>query len=167
MGSRIAVLRDGVLQQLGPPQEVYASPSNVFVGGFIGSPAMNFFDARISGEGGLWLETETLRIAVPPDRRESVAPHVGNDVIFGIRPENISDPQFSAGGAQNETTIAATVDVMEPLGSEVILYMLAGSDSFVARVDPRTTAQANQPFKLAFEMDRMHLFDRATQEAIT
>ena len=167
MGSRIAVLRDGVLQQLGPPQEVYASPSNVFVGGFIGSPAMNFFDARVSGEGGLWLETETLRIAVPPDRRESVAPHVGNDVIFGIRPENISDPQFSAGGVQNESTITATVDVMEPLGSEVILYMLAGSDSFVARVDPRTAAQANQPFKLTFEMDRMHLFDRMTQEAIT
>ncbi len=88
-------------------------------------------------------------------------------MIFGIRHENIHDPLFSAGGVQNETTITATVDVMEPLGSEVILYMLAGSDSFVARVDPRTAAQANQPFNLAFEMDRMHLFDRATQEAIT
>ncbi len=166
MGSRIAVLRDGLLQQLGSPQEVYETPSNVFVGGFIGSPAMNFFDARITGDNGLWVETETLKVAVPPEKREAVAPHAGNEVIFGIRPENIWDPQFSPTQEADGSTITAEVDVIEPLGSEVILYMLAGSDSFVARVDPRTAALANQPFELTLDMDRMHLFDRATEEAI-
>ncbi len=166
MGSRIAVLRDGVLQQLGSPQEVYESPSNVFVGGFIGSPAMNFFEARVTGDDGLWIETGTLKVAVPPEKREAVAPHTGEEVIFGIRPENISDPQFSTTQAADGATIKAQVDVIELLGSEVILYMLAGSDSFVARVDPRTSALANQPFELDLDMDRMHLFDRDSQEAI-
>ena len=84
---------------------MYERPSNVFVGGFIGSPAMNFFDARITGDDALWVETETLRVAVPPVKREATAPHAGKDVIFGIRPQNISDPQFSATQASEGSTI--------------------------------------------------------------
>ena len=96
MGSRIAVLRDGVLQQIGPPQEVYGEPSNMFVAGFIGSPAMNFFDARLTGSADdMYVETDTFKLPVPPDNRAPYVNYVGQDVVFGIRPEDVFDPAFT------------------------------------------------------------------------
>ena len=167
MGSRIAVLRDGVLQQIGPPQEVYEEPSNMFVAGFIGSPAMNFFDARLTGTADdMYVETESYKVPVPPDQRAPYVGHLGQDVVFGIRPEDIFDPQYKPDQIPTDATITSDVDVTEPLGSEVYLYMLAGDESYIARVDPRTTASIGSTFDLVFDMSNMQLFDRATQEAI-
>ena len=169
MGSRIAVLRDGVLQQLGGPQNVYDNPANMFVAGFIGSPAMNFFDARVTGsvdDMQVELGGDALTLNVPPDRRSSFADYLGKDVIFGLRPEDMFDPVFAPSRATVDERVRGQVDVLEPLGSEVYLYMVVDEDSFIARVDPRTHASVGTEYELVFDMNQMHIFDPATQEAI-
>ena len=167
MGSRIAVLRDGVLQQIGPPQEVYGEPGNLFVAGFIGSPAMNFFDVRLTGSADdMYVETDTFKLPVPPANRAPYVSYVGQDVVFGVRPEDIFDPAFTPDQVSRDAVMKAKVDVTEPLGSEVYLYMLAGDESFIARVDPRTTAAIGNAFDLVIDMSNMQLFDRSTQEVI-
>jgi multiple sugar transport system ATP-binding protein len=169
MGSRIAVLRDGVLQQLGSPQGVYDNPTNMFVAGFIGSPAMNFFDARVTGsvdDMQVELGGDALTLNVPPDRRSSFADYLGKDVIFGLRPEDMFDPVFAPSRATVDERVRGQVDVLEPLGSEVYLYMVVDEDSFIARVDPRTEATVGTEYELVFDMNTMHIFDPATQEAI-
>ena len=169
MGSRIAVLRDGVLQQLGSPQNVYDSPSNMFVAGFIGSPAMNFFDAKLIGsvdDMKVELSGGAAVLNVPPDKRARYADYLGKDVIFGLRPEDMFDPVFAPSRTTEKELVRGQVDVFEPLGSEVYLYMIAGDDSFIARVDPRTGAAVGTEYELVFDMNTMHIFDPATQEAI-
>ena len=169
MGSRIAVLRDGVLQQLGSPQNVYDFPSNMFVAGFIGSPAMNFFDARITGTVDnmqVELGGGGVTLNVPPDKRAKYADYLGKDVIFGLRPEDMFDPVFAPSRTTENELVRGNVDVFEPLGSEVYLYMIVGDDSFIARVDPRTAAAVGTEYELVFDMNTMHIFDPATQEAI-
>ena len=169
MGSRIAVLRDGVLQQLGSPQGVYDFPTNMFVAGFIGSPAMNFFDARVTGsvdDMKVELSAGELTLGVPPDRRARYVDYLGKDVIFGLRPEDMFDLEFAPSRATIDERIRGRVDVLEPLGSEVYLYMVVGDDSFIARVDPRTQAVVGTEYELVFDMNTMHIFDPATQEAI-
>ena len=123
MGSRIAVLRDGVLQQCGSPQGVYDHPANMFVAGFIGSPSMNFFDAKVTGTADdLKIEAfEGQPLDVPPDRRQAYAPYIGQDVIFGVRPEDLWTPQFAPDRTTKDQLIKSTVDVFEPLGSEIYL----------------------------------------------
>ena len=170
MGSRIAVLRDGVLQQIGPPQNVYDHPANMFVAGFIGSPAMNFYDAKVTGTADdMYVEVfgGAAKLGVPPDRRASYAPHIGEDLIFGLRPEDIYDPAFAPSRATVDQLVDAKVEVSEPLGSEAYLYLLSGEDtSYIARVDPRTTAVVGENFKLVFDMNEVHLFDPVTQEVL-
>jgi multiple sugar transport system ATP-binding protein len=168
MGSRIAVLRDGVLQQIGPPQEVYDNPVNMFVAGFIGSPAMNFYDCKVTGTADAMvveLFGGTTKLNVPPDKRAALASHIGEELIFGLRPEDLFDPSFAPSRATLDEVVEARVDVSEPLGSEVYLYLLSGDDtSYIARVDPRTTAKLGEAFNLVWDMNHMHLFDPMTQE---
>ena len=169
MGSRIAVLRDGVLQQLGSPQGVYDNPTNMFVAGFIGSPSMNFFDAKVAGsvdDMRIDLISGGATLSVPPDRRAKYADYLDKDVIFGLRPEDMFDPVFAPSRATLDQRIRGQVDVLEPLGSEVYLYMVVGEDSFIARVDPRTEATVGTEYELIFDMNTMHIFDPITQEAI-
>ncbi len=169
MGSRIAVLRDGVLQQLGSPQGVYDNPTNMFVAGFIGSPSMNFFDAKVAGsvdDMRIELISGRVTLSVPPDRRAKYADYLDKDVIFGLRPEDMFDPVFAPSRATLDQRIRGQVDVLEPLGSEVYLYMVVGEDSFIARVDPRTEATVGTEYELIFDMNTMHIFDPVTQEAI-
>ncbi len=170
MGSRIAVLRDGVLQQIGAPQMVYDNPSNMFVAGFIGSPAMNFYDAKLTGTADdMTIEVfgGSVSLSVPPDKRAGFAGRIGEDLIFGLRPEDIFDPTFAPGRATIDQIVDARVEVSEPLGSEVYLYLLSGDDtSYIARVDPRTTAVVGEDFKLVFDMNHVHLFDPVTQETL-
>ena len=169
MGSRIAVLRDGVLQQLGSPQGVYDNPTNMFVAGFIGSPSMNFFDAKVAGsvdDMRIELISGEVTLSVPPDRRAKYADYLDKDVIFGLRPEDMFDPVFAPSRATLDQRIRGQVDVLEPLGSEVYLYMVVGEDSFIARVDPRTEATVGTEYELIFDMNTMHIFDPITQEAI-
>jgi multiple sugar transport system ATP-binding protein len=166
MGTRIAVMRDGILQQLDTPQNLYDYPSNMFVAGFIGSPAMNFFDATLTGSREeMWLDAGEFKLPVPANRREKLAGLMGKSVVFGIRPEDIHDLEF-APGAINGASVSAQVDVMEPLGSEINLYLLSGKQSFVAVVDPRSKARAGKSIDVTLNLDHLHIFDKANELAV-
>ena len=165
MATQIAVLDHGILQQVGSPQTLYDHPANVFVAGFIGSPAMNFFDGTIVEGDGLMLESGSMRLPIPPDKARRLSTYVGKPIIFGIRPENVHDPAFTPSDIQ-AAPVAATVDVTEPMGSEVLLHLLVETHGLLARVDPRTGARPGQEMQVVFDMGRMYAFDPATKEAI-
>jgi multiple sugar transport system ATP-binding protein len=166
MASRIAVMKDGVLQQLDTPQKLYDFPNNIFVAGFIGSPAMNFFDAKVVRDNGqLCADTGAFSVAIPPNRAAPYQNHVGKQVVLGIRPEDVHDPRFAPPDIHT-ALIPARVEVTELMGNEVFLYLKAGDRSFVGRVDPRTTARVENDIQVAVNMDNMHLFDKDTEQAI-
>jgi multiple sugar transport system ATP-binding protein len=159
MATRIAVMNKGMLQQLDTPQTLYDKPSNMFVAGFIGSPAMNFFSAKMRKDGGkLIVDTGNFAVEVPESRNSLYLHLDGKDVIFGIRPENIHNPAFTPSGI-HAATIEAKVDVTELMGNEIFLYMLSGNNNFVARVDPRTRFQIGEKVQLVLDMDNFHIFD--------
>jgi multiple sugar transport system ATP-binding protein len=166
MGTRIAVMKNGLLQQLDTPQKLYDFPANVFVAGFIGSPAMNFFDVRVAGtREDLRLDAGSFQIPAPPDRRERVAGYLGRNVVLGIRPEDIHDRNYVP-GALDGAVIAAQVDVMEPMGSEIYLYLLSDKHSFIARVDPRSQGRPGKAIDVMVNLDHVHLFDKETEQAL-
>ncbi|MBI4926343.1 MAG: sn-glycerol-3-phosphate ABC transporter ATP-binding protein UgpC [Anaerolineae bacterium] len=159
MATRIAVMNKGVLQQLDTPQNLYDRPANLFVAGFIGSPAMNFFPAKLRKESeGLFVDSGQFSVKVPEDKVAVYANYVGKDVIFGIRPEDIHNPVFAPPGIHS-AAIEAKVDVTELMGNEIFLYLLSGQNNFVARVDPRTRFQIGEQVQVVFNMDNMQLFD--------
>jgi multiple sugar transport system ATP-binding protein len=166
MGTRIAVLKDGLLQQIDTPQVLYKEPQNVFVAGFIGSPAMNFFHATITAsDGKLSLDTGAFRVDLPDDKAVLYRQHAGKQVIFGIRPEDIHDPQYAPPGIQ-AAMLEGQVDVTELMGNEVIVYLLTGEYQYLARVDPRTDFRVGNQVQVAMNMANAHIFDRQTEEAI-
>ncbi|MEW6233281.1 MAG: sn-glycerol-3-phosphate ABC transporter ATP-binding protein UgpC [Chloroflexota bacterium] len=166
MGSRIAVMKDGLLQQLDTPQNLYDRPTNMFVAGFIGSPAMNFFDAKIAGTtDDPYVDGGSFRVKVPDSKRPAVTRYLGKDVVFGIRPEDMYDRQFAT-NASPDNTVSVTVDVVEPMGSEIYLYLLTGAKSFVGRLDSRTQVRPGQQIDVVLDLEHMHIFDRETQEAL-
>jgi multiple sugar transport system ATP-binding protein len=156
LGTRVVVMKDGYVQQVGEPLELYGRPANKFVAGFIGSPAMNFVDVSISGDGR-WAETEGLRLPAP----ERVRSHGGQRVTLGVRPEALR----IANGADN-FTFATAVDVLEPLGNEILLNFRAGGVPMVARVDPGVRVKAHENIRLALDPERLHFFDAKTETAI-
>jgi multiple sugar transport system ATP-binding protein len=165
MASRIAVMKDGLLQQVGEPQELYDRPGNTFVAGFIGSPAMNFFPATVKGDGQkMYLEIGGFRVPVPEERVNDLLPYKAKEIIFGIRPENICDPKCQP--VTFEAPVKAMVDVTEVMGSEIFLHLVADGKPFLARVDPRTKARPGQEIQVSFDMTRMHAFDSKTEQAI-
>ena len=166
MGTRIAVMRDGILQQLDTPHALYTSPGNIFVAGFIGSPAMNFFDVTIVGsDEEVSLDAGTFKLKVPSHKMESLHDYLGKEVVFGIRPEDVHDPDFASPGIIG-ASVKARVDVTELMGNEVFLYLLIGTKSFIARVDPRTSSRVGQDVEVLFNMENMHVFDRDTEIAV-
>ena len=166
MASRIAVLKDGILQQLDTPQKLYDHPANVFVAGFIGSPSMNFFDARLrSDNGSLMVDTGSFAVEVPDGVAGAYKTHAGRDVVFGIRPEDVHDPSFAPPGIHT-ASVETKVDVTELMGNEIFLYLVTGDKNFVGRVDPRTHARIGDTIRVALNMDNMHLFDKETEQAI-
>ncbi|MBI2845227.1 MAG: ABC transporter ATP-binding protein [Chloroflexi bacterium] len=166
MGTRIAVLKDGLLQQLDTPQNLYDHPLNIFVAGFIGSPAMNFFPARLLGEDSqVYLQADSFRLKVPAERAGKLVNYRGQEMIFGIRPEDIHDRALASSVSQ-DAVVKAQVEVTELMGSEVFLYLSTGKQNFTARVEPRTSARPGKPVELVFNMERMHLFDPNTEERI-
>ncbi|HEY5639111.1 MAG TPA: sn-glycerol-3-phosphate ABC transporter ATP-binding protein UgpC [Dehalococcoidia bacterium] len=167
MATRIVVQHRGAIQQVGTPQELYDRPRNLFVAGFIGSPAMNLFDAVVEGEGDdLRLNaTGAFTLPVPPEKREDLEPYRGKKVIMGIRPENIHDAGFQPPDIRT-ATCDCEVDVTEMMGDEVNAYLEVKDQSFLARVDPRTSARPGQSLRVAFDCDRLHMFDPETEEAI-
>lgn len=167
MGTRIAVMKDGVLQQIDTPQVLYDRPDNVFVAGFIGSPSMNFFDATLTGSGNdIYVDTGSFRVKVPENKVEPYKAHIGKQVIFGIRPEDVHDPEYAPPGI-HQAIVEAKVDVTELMGNEVIIYLVApGNKPFLARVDPRTKARVGNNMGVAMNLDNMHIFDKQTEKAI-
>ncbi len=166
MGTRIAVMKEGVLQQVDSPQTLYDRPGNQFVAGFIGSPSMNFFDMQLnSSEGELYAQSETLRLRIPLDRHTALKDYIGQGIVVGVRPEDIYDADFVAPGIK-AATLEAQVDVMELMGNEIFLYLLSGPHSFIARVDPRSRARVGNRVMLTINLDKLHFFDKTTERAI-
>jgi len=166
MASRIAVMNHGILMQIDSPQNLYDSPNNLFVAGFIGSPAMNFFNAELVQEGeDIVVKARSFSVKVPPDRRAALKGHVGKTVVFGLRPEDIHDPNFAPPAivAQNVET---EVDLTELMGNEIFLFLKSGEDEYVARVDPRTSYQMGDKVTMAFNMNNMHIFDKETEQVV-
>ncbi len=166
MASRIAVMNHGILMQVDTPQKLYDAPDNLFVAGFIGSPAMNFFNAEVGENGAeIVIKTGSFSVNVPEDRRAALKPYVGKPVIFGLRPEDIHDPNFAPPAiiAQN---VEAHVDLTELMGNEIFLFLKSGEDEYVARVDPRTSYKLGDNVTMAFNMENMHVFDKETEQVI-
>jgi multiple sugar transport system ATP-binding protein len=166
MATRIAVINKGLLQQLETPQNLYDHPNNLFVAGFIGSPAMNFFPGKLrKDQNKLVVETGDFVVAIPASKAKPYEGHAGKDVIFGIRPENIHDIDFVPTNIDAEK-VAVKVDVTELMGNEIFLYLVSGKNTFVARVDPRSKLRIGQQASIAFDMDSVHIFDAASEQAI-
>jgi multiple sugar transport system ATP-binding protein len=167
MADRIAVMDVGLIQQVGTPQELYDRPGNVFVAGFIGSPAMNFFEATVMArDGKLVLDGGTFKIETPEDRATELRSYLDRKMVFGVRPENIHDKDFLPSGITG-AAVQATVDVTELLGYEVLLHLLVGETKLLARVDPRTCAKAGETIELIADLERLYVFDPETKEALT
>ena len=166
MADRIAVINKGMLHQLDTPQELYDHPDNMFVAGFIGSPAMNFFKATLHKEGEkLIVDAGAFAVPVPTEQNKIYQAFVNKPVIFGIRPEDIYNPAFVPTGI-HAAPVEAKVDVTELMGNEIFLYLLADSNNIVARVDPRTDFHIGDKVQVSFNMDKCHLFDTETEKAI-
>ena len=163
LGSRVVVMRDGWVQQVGDPMEIYSRPQNRFVAGFIGSPAMNFIPVTVAeGNGALYAEASGLKMKVPADRVARLAAYKGQTVTLGIRPEDLR----VGSGPSTDYAFDATVDVVEPLGSEILLDVTLAGQSVVARVEPSVQARAHEKIRLAFVPDRIHFFDAKTEAVI-
>ncbi|GAA0328383.1 sn-glycerol-3-phosphate ABC transporter ATP-binding protein UgpC [Bacillus carboniphilus] len=161
MATRIVVMKDGVIQQVGSPKEVYEKPENIFVGGFIGSPAMNFFSGKVEGENFIVGDT---KLSIPEGKLKILRDqgYVGKELVLGVRPEDIHDePVFIE--ASPGTKFTAKIEVAELLGAETMLYSQLAGQEFVARVDSRTDVKANQNLDLAFDLNKAHFFDVETE----
>src|SRR6266581_2959370 len=164
LGDRVVVMKDGFVQQVGEPLELYNTPANRFVAGFIGSPAMNFATVKVSeGNGALWASNEGMRIKVPAEIAARLSRYAGQECVLGVRPEdlrvaNAADPP--------DLNIEAVVEVIEQLGSEVLLDMAVGSGMMVAAVEPTIRAKVRDRLRLAVNPERLHFFDSASEAAI-
>ncbi|MEA3440424.1 MAG: sn-glycerol-3-phosphate ABC transporter ATP-binding protein UgpC [Chloroflexota bacterium] len=166
MASRIAVINKGLMQQVASPQMLYDTPDNLFVAGFIGSPSMNFFPAKITrSDGKVYVDGDTFQVQIPEDRSDTFAQQEGKSVIFGIRPEDIHNPEYAPPGIIAQP-VDAKVDVTELMGNEIFVYLKTGEQTFVARVDPRSRYQINEDIQVVFNMVNMHIFDRETELSI-
>jgi multiple sugar transport system ATP-binding protein len=166
MGDRIVVMKDGVIQQVAEPLELYNRPANQFVAGFIGSPPMNFFSGNIEAKsGGLWFSGDGISVRVDEQHAARLANVAGKPVVFGIRPEDIADTLFVT---QPDPThqFKARVEVIEPMGAEIYLYLSAGKHSFTARVGASQSATPNQELTLVMNMKKAHFFDAVNGDAL-
>jgi len=166
MASRIAVINKGMLLQLDTPQNLYDHPDNMFVAGFIGSPAMNFFPAHLRKDGSKYvIDAGDFAVKIPVDRSQVYQKYVDKKVVFGIRPEDIHNPAFAPTNIHAEK-VNARVDVTELMGNEIFLYLVSGPNQFTARVDPRTAFRVGESVQIVFNMDNFHIFDSETEEAV-
>ena len=168
LGTRIVVMKDGVVQQVDTPQNLYQKPGNLFVAGFMGSPQMNFLDAVISEKGGnLIAKVGEHELVIPAAKAKALKDggYVGKTVVLGIRPEDIHDSQMFI-EASPSAPMTSVVKVYELLGAEVFLYFDVNGTQVTARVDPRTTAKTGDPIKFAFDMEKSHFFDKETELTI-
>ncbi len=166
MGDRIVVMKDSLIQQVDEPLTIYEKPVNKFVAGFIGNPPMNFIEGHIiKKDNALFFQEHTFSVKIIDAMRNHLETYIGKTVDLGIRPENIHDKLFLA-EAPPENTIKATVEVVEPMGSEVYLYFTTGHHSFVARVESHQRAEVHQTLEVVLDMSKVHFFDKETEKTI-
>ena len=168
MGSRIVVMKDGIIQQVDSPINLYNKPCNMFVGGFIGSPQMNFINATLNQKAdGLYVDFGNESIKLPEGKasKPELKDYIGKEVVIGIRPEDIHDDEAMV-AAQPTSVVSAFVDVTELLGAETYLYLTVAGLPITARVNQRSTAKVNDTLKVVFDVNKMHLFDKDTELVI-
>ncbi len=168
MGDRIAIMNQGFIQQCDTPLNLYHHPVNMFVAGFIGSPAMNFLPVTIRSEGdALWADAESFSVLLPAGRAERARDHIGKTCILGIRPEDIYDRLLEGlVKPMPGNTIHMEVDVIEPLGSAAEMHLKTGSQQIIAMIDSRTQAKIGEILEVTLDMEKSHLFDRESQQAL-
>ena len=165
MADRIVIMKDGIIQQVDAPLNVYDNPANLFVAGFIGTPPMNSFKGLLKGEGGkLTFVGNSISLELPPEWKEKAEAYIDREVVFGIRPENMDIADSMASKDMN--TITANVEVVEPMGSETYLYLSTGTNSFIARVDAHKNISVGENISVRCMMGKAHLFDAETELAI-
>ena len=168
LGDRIVVMKDGVIQQVDTPQNLYEKPTNLFVAGFMGSPQMNFLDAVVDVKGDTaYLKVAGSEIPLPPAKSKKLIEggYAGKTVTFGIRPEDVYDSEMFIETAK--CVFESTIKVYELLGAEVYLYFDLAEFPITARVDSRTTARPGDTVKFAFDVEKIHVFDKETEQVIT
>ena len=164
MADKIIIMKDGLVQQTGVPQEVYDYPTNMFVAGFIGSPAMNFLDATITDQ--ITLKSNMFELNTTDRIKKMIKDNklMGKEIILGIRPEDLEDSSFVQGISAN-STITANVEVTEPMGSEIYAYVDVDGVLVTARVNPRSKFRSGDQAKLYVDTEKIHLFDKGTEKA--
>ena len=168
MGSRIVVMKDGIMQQCASPTELYDEPVNMFVAGFIGSPQMNFINVKVDKrDNGVYLVNDNISIKLPEGKgnRPELAEYYGKEVVMGIRPENIHEDETYL-STMPESVVDVDVDLTEMMGAETFLYLKLANAPLIARLNRRTTAQHGDKIKVAFDANKIHLFDKDTEGAI-
>jgi multiple sugar transport system ATP-binding protein len=164
LGDRVVVMKDGVVQQMGEPLELYSTPANRFVAGFIGSPGMNFATVRLSGvEGMLWAENAAIRIKLPSHIASRLCGYTGEQVVLGIRPKDL---HVASSSDPADLSFDVEVEVVEKLGSEILLDVKAGPTLMVAAVESTVRANVHDRVRLAVDADRLHFFDDNSGTAI-
>ncbi len=168
MGDRIAVMSNGIIQQCDTPLHLYHHPANLFVAGFIGSPAMNFVPVQVKQSGNsIFVETAGFQVELADEHRDIAAPYVNKTCMFGIRPEDIYDlalPGLVV--AEKGNTITVDVDVIEPLGSNVEMHLKTGDYTLIAMIDSATKAAQGTDMQVVLDMKKAHLFDKETEQAL-
>jgi len=163
MGDRIVVMKDGFIQQLGKPLDLYFHPINKFVAGFIGSPTMNFIETQLVGlDNKLFVQADGFRLMIPEEKARHLQEYVNKKVLFGIRPQDLSKASSPIEGE----TIEVFVEIIEPIGNEIYLEVKAGRDSLMASVDPKTQVASHQNILLQANLENMHLFDIDDERAL-
>ena len=168
MGTRIVVMKDGVIQQVDTPANLYNFPCNAFVAGFIGSPQMNFVDATLEErDGAVYAKFGTAEVKLPEGKanKPELKEYIGKEVMLGIRPEDLHDDPAMV-SANSDSVVDAYVDVTEMMGAETYLYLKIADTPFVARVNQRSNAKLGDEIKVAFDMNKLHIFDKETELAI-
>lgn len=166
LGDRICVMKDGKIHQCADPITIYDKPANKFVAEFIGSPPINLMNGRIiKKEGKFFFQEGKIQVRLVEEMYKVITPYEGKEVIFGIRAENIYDKLFVS-EAPPDNTIRAACEVVEPLGSEVYLYLNTGIHHFIARVGAHNRPEVNRDMDLVFDMSKVHFFDKDTDRTI-
>ena len=166
MASRIFIMNDGRLQQSGSPLDVYKDPTNKFVAGFIGSPAMNFIEATLIKEGqDYFIDAEGFKVKISKNSHARIKEYTGKKVLFGVRPEDLYDKKYvSIDISDNE--LKAKVEVIEPLGAEIFIYLDIGKHSLVGKMDSRTQVKVEENMEVVIDMEKTHIFDSETMLTI-
>ncbi len=165
MGDRIVVMKDGKVQQIDTPLNLYNHPANKFVAGFIGTPAMNFIEGTIIRNSGLLFHSPHMQLPIPNTVTDKLASYIDRPIILGIRPEDISEPRADL-AEPSKPILKCQVEVVEPMGNEQFVYLQLGGNALVARMDTKASPHVNEEYAVCFDMNKAHFFDAKTELVI-